>query len=176
MLVSWLTGNLFLTSVLWFCSLLVFQRRSWTVPQMSLYKYTFVVCVCCVAHPSHPYSVTKVEDEEKKSKNNPKLVWKLPLMMSMCLALCTLCFPWRSADTGMWCVTESWPREEGDERGRGGAAGPGSVAAGVVGHPGCAVRPHRSALSVLCPCRSRKGAVQCVSLKLRDRKTCSGEC
>lgn len=33
LLVSWLTGNLFLISVLRFCWLLVFQRRSWTVPQ-----------------------------------------------------------------------------------------------------------------------------------------------
>ena len=141
--VPWLTGNLFLTSVLWFCSLLVFQMRSWTVPQMSLYKYVFMICVCHVDQPSHPYSVTKVEDKEKKSKNNTNLVWKLPLMMLTGLALYTLSFPWWSADTGMWQVTQS-PDPEWRVTSRGQRQGRRSrfSGGGLWGwHPECVVCP-----------------------------------
>lgn len=149
-------------SVSHFCSPVLFtiglSKEVLNSPTMSLYKYVFVVCVCCVDHPSHPYSVIKVKDEGKKtklSKNTPKLVWKLPLMMLMCLAWCTLSFPWWGADMGKWRVAQSpdlkWRVASVAEAG---PLAPVQHWLGLWGRPGCAVCPLRSALNVLCPSTS----------------------
>lgn len=151
--VPWLTGNLFLTSVLWFCSLLVFQMRSWTVPQMSLYKYVFMVCVCRVDQPSHPYSVTKVEDKEKKVKITQNLfessllcwpAWPYTRCLSCGGVQARECDEWLRVLTlsGGWLAVV-----------RGRAAGLGSALTGVVGRtPRMCGVSHCSSLNVLCLC------------------------